>query len=130
MEYTDNHIAIYNDQNIPLECEIISKFKNEDTGKSYLVLTDNSLNEEGKRNMFVVSYRPDVPEEDKLRPVESIEEWESISGFLQELRKAIEENGLDLPVDDSESEAEDDIIKNTADAIVEEIKSNREKAGS
>ena len=46
--------------------------------------------------MFVVSYRPEIPEEDKLRPIETAEEWESISGFLQELRKVIDEEGLDL----------------------------------
>ena len=78
-------------ENLPLECDIISKFKNEETGKSYLVYTDNSRNEEGRKNMFVVSYRPDIPEEDKLTPVETAEEWESISGFLQELRKVIDE---------------------------------------
>ncbi len=46
--------------------------------------------------MFVVSYRPEIPEEDKLRPIETAEEWESISGFLEELRKVIDEKGLDL----------------------------------
>ena len=96
MEYDGELIAVYNDQNLPLECQIISKFKNEDTGKDYLVYTDNSRNEEGRKNMFVVSYRPDVPEEDKLRPVETAEEWESISGFLAEIRKVIDEKGLDM----------------------------------
>ena len=96
MEYEGDMIAVYDDQNLPLECDIISKFKNEETGKSYLVYTDNSRNEEGRRNMFVVSYRPDIPEEDKLTPVETAEERESISGFLQELRKVIDEKGLDL----------------------------------
>ena len=66
MEYEGDMIAVYDDQNLPLECDIISKFKNEETGKSYLVYTDNSRNEEGRKNMFVVSYRPDIPEEDKL----------------------------------------------------------------
>lgn len=96
MEYEGNTIAVYSDHNLPMECDIISKFKNEDTGKHYLVYTDNSRNEEGKKNMFVVSYRPDVAEEDELRPVETAEEWESISGFLMELRKVIDEKGLDL----------------------------------
>ena len=96
MEYEGDMIAVYDDQNLPLECDIISKFKNEETGKSYLVYTDNSRNEEGRKNMFVVSYRPDIPEEDKLTPVETAEDCESISGFLQELRKVIDEKGLDL----------------------------------
>ncbi len=49
MEYEGDSIAVYSDQNLPLECNIISKFKNEETGKSYLVYTDNSRNEEGKK---------------------------------------------------------------------------------
>ena len=96
MEYDSEQIAVYNDQALPVECSIISKFKNEDTGKSYLVYTDNSRNEEGKKNMFVVSYDPESNDEGTLKPVESMEEWESISGFLEELRKEIEKRGLDL----------------------------------
>ena len=96
MEYEGDMIAVYDDQNLPLECDIISKFKNEETGKSYLVYTDNSRNEEGRKNMFVVSYRPDIPEEDKLTPVETAEEWECISGFVQEVRKVFDEKGLDV----------------------------------
>ena len=96
MEYDSELIAVYNDEALPMECQVISQFKNEDTGKSYLVYTDNSRNEEGKKNMFVVSYNPDAAEEDQLTPVETYEEWESISGFLEELRKVIDEKGLDL----------------------------------
>ena len=51
MDYDGDMIAVYNDQSIPLECTVISKFKNEDTGKSYMVYTDNSRNEDGKKNM-------------------------------------------------------------------------------
>ena len=91
MEYEGDLIAVYNDQNLPLECEIISKFRNEETKKDYLVFTDGSTDENGEKNKFVVSYRADVPEEDKLRPVETEEEWESIRPFLEELNRALEE---------------------------------------
>lgn len=96
MDYDSELIAVYNDEALPMECQIISRFKNEETEKSYLVYTDGSRNEEGKKNMFVVSYDPDVAEENQLKPVETYEEWESISGFLEELRKVIDEKGLDL----------------------------------
>ena len=53
MEYDGELIAVYNDQNLPLECQIISKFKNEDTGKDYLVYTDNSRNGFSQKNVEV-----------------------------------------------------------------------------
>ena len=96
MNYDESTIGVYGEDRIAAECQIISQFMNEDTGKHYLVYTDGSRNEEGKKNMFVVSFDPDNAHEDTLTPVESVEELESISGFLEELRKAIEENGLDL----------------------------------
>jgi uncharacterized protein YrzB (UPF0473 family) len=96
MQYDGDKIAVYDENRIAMECQIISQFKNEDTGKNYLVYTDNTRNEEGKKNMYVVSFNPDASDEDTLTPIESMEEWESISGFLEELRKAIDENGLDL----------------------------------
>ncbi len=88
MNYDESTIGVYGEDRIAAECQIISQFMNEDTGKHYLVYTDGSRN--------VVSFDPDNAHEDTLTPVESVEEWESISGFLEELRKAIEENGLDL----------------------------------
>jgi uncharacterized protein YrzB (UPF0473 family) len=96
MQYDGDKIAVYDENRIATECQIISQFKNEETGKNYLVYTDNTRNEEGKKNMYVVSFNPDASDEDTLTPIESMEEWESISGFLEELRKAIDENGLDL----------------------------------
>jgi uncharacterized protein YrzB (UPF0473 family) len=96
MQYDGDKIAVYDENRIAMECQIISQFQNEDTGKNYLVYTDNTRNEEGKKNMYVVSFNPDASDEDTLTPIESMEEWESISGFLEELRKAIDENGLDL----------------------------------
>jgi uncharacterized protein YrzB (UPF0473 family) len=96
MQYDGDKIAVYDENRIAMECQIISQFKNEVTGKNYLVYTDNTRNEEGKKNMYVVSFNPDASDEDTLTPIESMEEWESISGFLEELRKAIDENGLDL----------------------------------
>ena len=95
MKYDGEAMAVYGEERIASECQIISQFMNEDTAKHYLVYTDNSRNEEGKKNMFVASFDPDSESETSLTPVESYEEWESISGFLEELRKEIEKRGLD-----------------------------------
>lgn len=95
MEFNSDYIAVYDNENNAIECKVISRFKNEETGKSYLVYTDESRNELGKKNMFVVSYEPDAAEAEQLRPIETEEEWASISEFLNELRTIIDEQGLD-----------------------------------
>jgi len=95
MQYRDEDaFMVYDENRIAMECQVISRFVNEDTGKSYIVYTDGSRNEEDKKNMFVASYNPDSSEDTALAPVESVEEWESIGGFLEELMKVIEEKGL------------------------------------
>ena len=96
MDYNNSTFFVYDEDRVAVECTVISKFVNEDTGVSYMVYTDGSRNEEGKKNLYVVSYDPDDASEDSLRPVESLEEWQSISGFLEELRKVIDEKGIDL----------------------------------
>ena len=96
MNYEDQDgFAVYGEDRIAVQCQIISRFKNEDTGKNYLVYTDGTKNEEGIKNMYVASYNPDSKEDTGLVPVASVEEWESISGFLEELRKELEARGLD-----------------------------------
>ena len=46
MNYDESTIGVYGEDRIAAECQIISQFMNEDTGKHYLVYTDGSRNEE------------------------------------------------------------------------------------
>jgi len=98
MEYTGSTIAVYNDQNVAIECDIVSMFENEDTGKHYMVYTDNSTNDIGESNLFVVSFRPDL-EEDKLYPVETEEEWNTIAPFLLNLKKVLDEHAAKAAIE-------------------------------
>ncbi len=96
MKYDRGSLFVYGEDRVAVECTVISQFKNEDTGKHYIVYTDGSRNELGKKNLFVASYNPDDDADTALTPVESLEEWEQITDFLSELRTIIDEQGLDL----------------------------------
>ena len=41
-----------------VECDILSTFDSEDTGKSYIGYTDNSIASNGRKNIFVSSFDP------------------------------------------------------------------------
>ena len=41
-----------------VECDILFTFDSEDTGKSYIGYTDNSIASNGRKNIFVSSFDP------------------------------------------------------------------------
>ena len=69
------------EENGEVEYEPILSFHNDITGKSYLVYTDNTTDEEGNLNTYASSYDPTNPDLELL-PVETNEEWENIENYL------------------------------------------------
>ncbi len=66
-------------------CEVLFTFEAEDTGKNYIVYTDNTLDGEGNTKVYASIYNPDV-DETKLLPIETDKEWEIIERILTELQ--------------------------------------------
>lgn len=73
------------------EYDILFTFDNEEETEKYVVYTDNSLDDEGKIQIFASKYNPDINAE-KLLPVESDEEWESIQYLLDYAMEKAREN--------------------------------------
>lgn len=73
------------------EYDILFTFDNEEETEKYVVYTDNSLDDEGKIQIFASKYNPDINAE-KLLPVESDEEWESIQCLLDYAMEKAREN--------------------------------------
>ncbi len=68
-----------------IECEELYSFKNEETGKNYMVYTDNTLDEEGNTRIYAAIYNPD-DESNKLIPIVDDKEW----AFVEETIEALE----------------------------------------
>lgn len=72
------------------KCEVLFTFVSEETGKSYIVYTDNSVDGEGNTQVFASIYNPDS-EKEQLTPIETDKEWKIIEIILEELQSGIKE---------------------------------------
>lgn len=74
-----------------IECDVLFTFASDETGKDYIVYTDNTLDEEGNTKVYAASYAPSA-EKPMLVPIESEKEWNNIELLLETLQnKKIDE---------------------------------------
>ncbi len=83
---------IFNDEGKEVECEVLFTFESNETGKNYMVYTDNTEDEEGNTKVYASIYNPDE-KEPKLQPIESDEEWKVIETILNEIQAEVEKKG-------------------------------------
>lgn len=76
---------VMNDDGIEVEFEVLFTFESEETGKNYIVYTDNTLDEDDNTKVFASIYNPDE-EETVLQPIETDEEWAIIEKILDALQ--------------------------------------------
>jgi Uncharacterized protein conserved in bacteria len=72
-----------------VECEALFTFDSEETGKSYIAYTDNTLDEQGNTKVYASTYTPGE-EKTALKPIESEKEWKMVEAILEELGEAAE----------------------------------------
>ena len=72
-----------------VECDILFTFDDVETGKSYIIYTDNSRDEQGNVNVLASVYTPSL-EDTRLMPVETEEEWNVIKSILANLQNEIQ----------------------------------------
>ena len=73
--------TVENEAGQPVECEILFTFESDETGKTYLVYTDNTLDEEGSTKVYASIF-----DGQSLLPVETEQEWQMIEAQLEDLR--------------------------------------------
>ena len=82
-----------------IDCETLFMFESPETGKNYIVYTDNSIDEAGNTRVYASIYNPDdlkmTGENDmaalQLIPIETDKEWKIIETILEEMQKQVEE---------------------------------------
>ena len=93
MDKNTGKFTIKNDQGKEIDCEVLFTFDNEESGKSYIVFTDNSLDENGNIKVFANTYDPEGKTND-LGVVETEAEWQVIEKLLSSLQEKLgDENG-------------------------------------
>ena len=82
--------TIVNDQGEEVECEILFTFDSDETKKSYIVYTDNTLDEEGSTKVYASVYDP-TGQNPALMPIETEKEWLVIENILSSVQSKIDE---------------------------------------
>ncbi len=77
---------VVNDEGKEVECEVLFTFESKETGKNYIVYTDNTEDSDGNTMVYASIYDPDS-DETALTPIETDEEWQIIESILQELQE-------------------------------------------
>ena len=67
-------------------CDVLFTFDSEETGKSYIVYTDNTKDENGKVRVYASIYNPNDPKT-KLEDIKTEKEWKVIDTILQTLQE-------------------------------------------
>ena len=70
-----------------IECEILFTFESDETGKNYIVYTDNTTDEHGNTKVYASIFNPNEPDS-KLTAIETEKEWKIIQTILEELQSA------------------------------------------
>ena len=76
---------VFDDNGKEVECEVLFTFDSDETGKSYMVYTDNSVDEDENTRVYASIYNPNQ-DQIKLEPIETDKEWKIIETILEEIQ--------------------------------------------
>ena len=73
-----------NDKGESVDCEVILTIDSDEFGKSYIVYTDHTMDDNGNINTYASIYDP-TGNDKKLHPIETEEEWDFVEKLLANL---------------------------------------------
>lgn len=88
MDKSTGKFTIKNNEGKELECDVLFTFDSEETKKSYIVFTDNTLDENNNIKIYANTYDPEG-KIDELGPVETKKEWQIIENLLSSLQEKV-----------------------------------------
>jgi len=88
-EEKNSIFTIVNDEGKEIECEVLFTFDSDETKKSYIVYTDNSLDESGNTRVYASIFDP-TGNDKKLTPIESEKEWLVVENILASLQEKMD----------------------------------------
>ena len=81
---------VKNEKGEQVECEVLFTFESDETGKKYMVYTDNTKDDAGNTKVYASTYTENG-EEKTLAPIETDKEWKIIEKILEELQNSVKE---------------------------------------
>ncbi|MGI6329363.1 MAG: DUF1292 domain-containing protein [Bacilli bacterium] len=82
----ENLFTVVDEEGKEVECEVLFTFESDETGKNYMIYTDNTLDEEGNTKVFASIFNPEE-EISNLEPIETEKEWKIIENILESLQE-------------------------------------------
>ena len=70
-----------NDEGVEVKCEAVVAFEAAETGKTYIIYTDNTFEEDGSLKVYASTYDFDT---ERLGSVDTDEEWHIVEKVLEE----------------------------------------------
>ncbi len=79
----DKEFTAINADGNEILCTVLLTFENFRNGKHYVIYTDHSVDAAGNKTLLASIYSPD-PEDLKLYPIETEEEWREIADICRQ----------------------------------------------
>ena len=96
-----NTFKVINDKGVEVTCHILFTFDSEETGKSYIVYTDDSKDSDGNIQVYASIFNPDDPNT-KLEEITTDKEWKVIETILETLQDEVKKQGVEGSTEASE----------------------------
>ena len=87
-----NSFTVFNEEGKEIKCDVLFTFDSEETKKSYIVYTDNTLDENKNIKVYASIFDPN-DDNTKLEPIETEKEWKIIETILESLQEEGNKNG-------------------------------------
>lgn len=84
--------VVLNEKGVEVECEPLFTFESEETGKQYVVYTDNSLDKDGNVRVFASIYKMN-DKGGELLPIKTEKEWKVIETILESIQEESKKTG-------------------------------------
>ena len=87
-----NKFTVIDKNGKEVECEVLFTFDSDETGKNYIVYTDNTKDTNGNIRVFASIYDPSK-EDSELMPIKSQKEWKIIETILESIQEETKKAG-------------------------------------
>lgn len=87
-----NQFTVINNEGREVVCDVLFTFDSDETGKSYIVYTDNTKDTNGNVQVYASIFNPE-DENTELLPIETEKEWKVIEAILSSLQEEVRNGG-------------------------------------